>query len=66
MPSIFCDHCHEEITHVEIIKEEYGVMDIGKPASYREDDYDMHYFCPKCDLEIEELTLIEKGVLGGE
>jgi hypothetical protein len=59
-PTIYCPHCFAQISHVEVVEERHGVMNIGG-----EIEYDLHsdnngaprYFCPQCQEEIEEVNL---------
>lgn len=64
-PAINCPHCTELIEYVETIKEHYGTLGFDGSQNYDPDAYEMKYFCPKCDKEIDEIILLGFGVLPG-
>jgi len=62
-PTIDCPHCFAHISHVEVVEERHGVMNIGGEIEYdlnSDNNGAPTYFCPQCQEEIEEadMTLI--------
>jgi len=60
--TILCPNCEAEINYVEVRSERQGVMDFGQLIEFNNDG-DIRYFCPECDIEIEESTLESEGVI---
>jgi hypothetical protein len=59
-PTIECPHCHAHISHVEVIEDRHGTMDIGGEIEYdlnSENNGAPRYFCPICQEEVEEVDL---------
>lgn len=59
-PTIDCPHCFAYISHVEVIEERHGVMNIGGEIEYdlnSDNNGSPRYFCPMCQDEIEESVL---------
>lgn len=60
-PTIHCPHCFAHISHVEIIEERHGTMDIGGEIEYdlnSDNNGAPRYFCPICQEEVEEVDLM--------
>jgi len=68
--TIDCPHCFAHISHVEVMEERHGVMNIGGEIEYdlnSDNNGAPKYFCPQCQEEIEEadLTLVPEPVVLG-
>ncbi len=58
--TIDCPHCFAQISHVEVMEERHGVMNIGGEIEYdlnSDNNGAPRYFCPECQEEIEEVNL---------
>ncbi|MFZ2411568.1 MAG: hypothetical protein WAW23_08365 [Candidatus Methanoperedens sp.] len=56
-PTIDCPHCFAQISHVEVVEERHGTMDIDGEIEYdlnSDNNGAPRYFCPKCQTEIDE------------
>jgi hypothetical protein len=59
-PTIDCLHCFAQISHVEVVEERHGTMDIGGEIEYdlnSDNNGAPRYFCPQCQEEVEEVDL---------
>lgn len=60
-PTIDCPHYFTQISHVEIVEERHGTMDIGGEIEYdlnSDNNGAPRYFCPECQEEVEEVDLM--------
>jgi len=61
-PTIDCPHCFTQISHIEVLEERHGTMNIGEEIEYdlnAENNGTPRYFCPQCQEEIEEALIPE-------
>jgi hypothetical protein len=60
-PTIHCPHCFAQISHVDVVEERHGTMNIGGEIEYNlnsDNNGAPRYFCPQCQEEIEEVDLM--------